>query len=183
MEKEIEIINKDNCIFKRCNKNTYTLQFEIENENIYLSKIIDFSLIKLIYDLNPDIYEKFDFQKINENEGISIMLIKHFFEDLGLPQRYSFIHIQKIIEEKQILFKSTTIHSEKPSIIPKSAEILSIENLTCICDLITPHKILFSLNIDFESGFNIPLFAEKMIGIIIHKIFKRIKQFIENLHI
>ena len=42
------------CFFKN-EKNNYMLSFEMENNNINLSKIIDFNLVKLIYDLNSDI--------------------------------------------------------------------------------------------------------------------------------
>jgi hypothetical protein len=180
----VELFNKDNCTFKRYGVNKYLLEFDIENKNIYIEKIIDFSLLELIYKLNPDIYEHKDFNKINENEVIVIILMKHFFEDLGLPQRYSFMNIKKLIEKNKILFKAQTIiQSEKPQKIPKEAEILNIDNLTCICDLITPHKVKISFDINFNSGFAIPLFAEKLIGVIIHKIFKRLKLFIEKITI
>jgi hypothetical protein len=44
----------------------------------------------------------------------------------------------------------------------------------------TDHAIAFNFNILFNPDINIPPFAEKMVGIIINKIFKRVKQFIEN---
>jgi len=183
MEEQVEIYNKEGCIFKRSGKNKYTLQFEMENKHIYLSKVIDFSLIQLIYDLNPDIYDKVEFKKNSEEEGVAIILIKHFFEDLGLPQRYSFINIQKMLEDDKIIFKAKTIKAEKPYGIPQEAEILSIDNLTCVCNMITNHKIDFHFNISFDSGLHMPSFVEKMIGVIIHKIFKRVKQFIENVRV
>lgn len=183
-EELIELFNKENFVFKRYGVNKYLLEFDIENKNIYMEKIIDFSLIELIYKLNPDIYLHIDFNKINENEVVAILLMKHFFEDVGLPQRYSFMNIKKTIEKNRILFKAQTIiQNEKPEKIPIEAEILNIDNLTCICDLITPHKVKISFDINFNSGFAIPLFAEKLVGVIIHKIFKRLKQFIEKITI
>jgi hypothetical protein len=183
-EELIELFNKENFIFKRYGVNKYLLEFDIENKNIYMEKIIDFSLIELIYKLNPDIYLHIDFNKINENEVVAILLMKHFFEDVGLPQRYSYMNIKKTIEQNRILFKAQTIiQNEKPQKIPIEAEILNIDNLTCICDLITPHKVKISFDINFNSGFAIPLFAEKMVGVIIHKIFKRLKLFIEKITI
>jgi hypothetical protein len=86
----------------------------MENKNIVMSEIIDFNLIKLIYDLNPDVYEKVSIEKVNDNEVILTLLIKHFFEDLGLPQRFSFIHMIKIIEDTQISFVGQSIKSHKP---------------------------------------------------------------------
>jgi hypothetical protein len=180
---EIELFKKENCIFKRIDKNKYTINFNIKNDKIYVSDIIDFSIIKLIFDLNPDIYEKFIFKKINNNEGIAIFLIKHFFEDMGFTQRYSHMHITKIFEENRIIFKSKSIKIEKPDEISENVEILNIKNFTCICDLITNNHVNFFINIDFDFDLVIPLFLEKMIGLLIYKVFLRLKQFIEKLYI
>ena len=98
-EELVELFNKENCTFKRYGLNKYLLEYFMENKNIYMEKIIDFSLIQLIYNLNPDIYEHIEFNKINENEVVAILLMKHFFEDIGFPQRYSFMNIKKIVEK------------------------------------------------------------------------------------
>ena len=68
MDESKILFNKDGLQFIKLTKNTYKLQFQMENNTMDLSKIIDFSLIKLIYDLNPDIYEKVNVEKHNENE-------------------------------------------------------------------------------------------------------------------
>lgn len=182
MNEEI-LFEKDGLKFTKIKKNNYNLVFSMENKNINLSKIIDFNLITLLYELNPDIYEKLNIQKINENEIIVNFLIKHFFEDLGLPQRFSYLYMKKKIENNQILFESQTIRSKRPPCMPDEAELLNVENINTICDIITPHKMLFNCNIIFDDDANIPQFAEKMVGIIINKIFKRVKQFIENVRI
>jgi hypothetical protein len=109
--------------------------------------------------------------------------MKHFFEDLGLPQRFSFIHMRKIEEERKITFNSKSIKTHRPPNMPEDSELMAIQDLTCICDIITPHKLNFSSNIIFEPYMNIPPFAEKMVGMILHKIFKRVKQFIENVQL
>ena len=50
-----------------------------------------------------------------------------------------------------------------------------------ICDVLTPHKISFSFTVLFEDYVKIPQFAEKLVGVILNKIFKRVKLFIENI--
>mgnify|MGYP003333288924 CR=1 FL=1 len=87
-------------------KNQYKLDFSIQNERIIIANILDFNLIKLIYDLNPDVYEYVNIEKINENEAIATLLMKHFFEDLGLPQKYSYMNMKRITEPN-ISFTST----------------------------------------------------------------------------
>ena len=73
------LYSKEGFIFTKNDKNDYTLSFSMQNNSIVLSKIIDFNVIKLIYDLNSDIYEKININIINENEAIANLLIKHLF--------------------------------------------------------------------------------------------------------
>jgi hypothetical protein len=183
MDSETILFNKEGFIFSRIKKNHYKLEFTIENNNIIISKIIDFNLIKLIYDLNPDVYEKVELEKLNDFEAIVSLLLKHFFEDLGLPQKYSFLHMRKNIEERKIIFQSQSIRSHRPEGIPDDAEQMNIQDFISVCDIITPHKSNFTFNVIFDPNANVPAFAEKMVGTILFKIFKRVKQFIENVRI
>lgn len=183
MDQSEVLLNKEGLQFARVKAKHYALTFSMENPNIILSNIIDFNLIKLIYDLNSDIYEKVILDKINDEEAVATLLMKHFFEDLGLPQRFSFLHIKKIVEERRIIFKSQSIRSHKPEGMPEDAELMTINDLTSVCDIVTPHKINFAFNIIFDPIMNIPPFAEKLVGLILFKIFKRVKQFIENVRL
>lgn len=176
------LFTKEGFHFIKNEKNNYQLTFELKNNHIILPNIIDFNLVKLIYDLNGDIYENVVLNKINEDEAIMTMLIKHLFEDLGLPQRFSHIHIQKHIETDKITFVSESIN-ERPPNMPPEAEQAPIQNMICTCHIITPHHIQFKCEIIFGNNMSIPPFAEKMVGLIIFKIFNRVKQFIENVRI
>jgi len=180
---EAILFEKDGFIFSRVKKNNYKLNFSMENNNIILSKIIDFNLIKLIYDLNGDVYEKVSMEPLNENEVIATLLMRPLFQDLGLPQRFSYIHIKRSIEEKRIIFKGQSIKSHRPEGIPEDAELMAMEDLTCVCDIITDHKIQFSFIVLFDPSMNFPSFAEKMVGMILNKMFRRVKQFIENVRV
>jgi hypothetical protein len=177
------LFEKEDFKFIYINKNHYKIQFIVKNNNIILPKIIDFTLIKLIYDLNPDIYEKVNMEEYGSDKDsvIITILMKHLFEDIGLSQKFSFIHMNKTVEEKKITFQSKSIVDLRPNCIPEDAELLNIQNMTCICDIITTHHVIFSINIIFDTETNIPPFAEKMIGLILYKIITRVKQFIENI--
>ncbi len=178
------LYSKEGFTFVKQCKNNYALSFQMENNCIDLSKIIDFSLVKLIYDLNGDIYEKVHLEKINDNEAIMNILMKHLFEDIGLPQRFSYVHVLKNvdIENHKITFISKSIYSDRPPDMPEHSEQLPIQNVTCECNILTPHQIKFSFHVAFEDKMNIPPFAEKMVGLILFKIFNRVKQFIEAYH-
>jgi hypothetical protein len=174
------LYSKEGFIFTKNQKNDYTLSFSMQNNSIVLSKIIDFNLIKLIYELNPDVYEKINMNIINENEAIANLLMKHLFKDLGLPQRFSYVRINKIVEENSIKFISQTIKPETPEGMPPDAELMPIKNMVCDCRINTPHQIEFICNIQFEKTMTIPPVAEKLVGLILYKIFNRVKQFIDN---
>ena len=182
MDEEV-LFHKEGFQFVKIQENQYKLDFSIENQNIILSKIIDFNLIKLIYDLNTDIYEKVYMDKLNDNQVICTLLMKNLFEDLGLPQRFSYLHIDKVIEEGIILFSSKSIKSHRPADVPPESELMSIENMTILCDVINPHKMNCSIRIILDNEQNIPNVIEKIVGIILNKIFKRVKQFIENVRL
>lgn len=174
------IYEKDGMIFTKIDDKKYCLTFSMENKNILIANIIDFNLFKLIYELNGDIYERVDLQKLNENQALVTLLIRHLFEDLGLPQKYSYLHMTKTVNNHQIIFRSQSIHSERPEGVPDEAELMAMKENIGVCDIVTPHKMNFSFTVQFEDYVEIPQFAEKMVGILLNKIFKRVKQFIEN---
>jgi hypothetical protein len=180
MDSEIVLFNKEGFKFTRSIKNHYKLEFSIENERINIANIIDFNMIKLIYDLNPDVYEYVNLNRVSENEVIITLLMKHFFEDLGLPQRFSYINMKRHVETNKIVFHSKSIRDHRPPNMPPDSELMNMRDLICNCDIITAHKAKFDVNVIFDPSMNVPPFAEKMIGMILFKIFKRVKQFIEN---
>ena len=61
------LYEKDGMIFTKIDDKKYNLSFSMENKNILIANIIDFSLFTLIYELNGDIYESVNLTKINEN--------------------------------------------------------------------------------------------------------------------
>ena len=70
------LVEKDGMKFIKLEKNKYNLLYSIENQNINLEPLINFELIKLIYELNPDIYEKVVLNKHNEEEAQITILIQ-----------------------------------------------------------------------------------------------------------
>jgi hypothetical protein len=177
------LVEKDGMKFIKLERNKYNLTFSVENKNINLVPLINFELIKLIYELNPDIYEKVILNKTNEEEAKITLLIKHFFNDLGFPQKYSHMGFEKTITEKGVNFVGSSIFSEKPDFIPSEVELLPIEILNIDCTVISQHKVDLNCVIVFHNVLVIPSFIEKVIGIIINKIFSRIKKFIENIKV
>jgi len=166
----------------------YNMHFNLENNNIKLDNIIDFHLIKLLYDLNQDIYEKIDLKIVNDTQAILLAINKHLFQDLGISQKYSCLKITKKIQDtKKIIFdlqtiKTNSIEHSMSHLIPEKAEQLPIEQFIIVCNVINQHKI--NTIIDFKLNTNIielPDFIENVLCKIFMKMFKRVKQFIENI--
>ena len=177
------LVEKDDMKFIKLEKNKYNLTYSIENKNINLEPLINFELIKLIYELNPDIYEKVVLNKISEEEAEITLLMKHFFNDLGFPQKYSHMGLKKSVSPNRINFVGASIFSEKPSYIPNEVELLPIDRLDIDCTIVSPHKVSLNCLIVFNNSLVIPTFIEKVIGIIINKIFVRVKKFVESIKV
>ena len=67
--------------------------------------------------------------------------------------------------------------------MPPDAEVVPIRKMVSNCDIITPHKIRFTFIVLFENYMVVPPVVEKLVGLILYKIFNRVKQFIENIRI
>jgi hypothetical protein len=180
-------MNKNNVLFEKPNfklikhnKNNYFFNFFIENNFIDISKLIDFSFIKLVYQLNSDIYENISFTNIDENTIIATVVMKHFFQDLGIPQKYLHIAINKQINDNCIIFKSVPIIDNPLVNIPIEAEPIHIKYLTIECHCLSLNKINFETTILLDDNVNVPNVVENIIGSLVFKIFNRIKQFIDN---
>ena len=184
-EDSILFKNKD-IVMNRVCKNNYTIKYNMENNHIILSKILDFNIIRLVYDLNKDFFENIQLNIIDENNAVIFILVKPLFSDFGMPQRYAHLKvIRHQIDSEFILFNcyKTDDESEfiKSAVLPPNVELLPIDNVKLICKCLNPHHVEFQQNIFYDTRFNIPKFMEKMAGIIFSKMFLRTKQFIENI--
>lgn len=171
------IYEKNGCSLKRIEEDEYTFQFSLHNRNIRVSKLLDFSLISLIYELNKDIFDFIDIERRGESEAIAVVLLKNVFEEIGLPQRYIHVHIRKQVDGDRTSFLLGSIRTHRPSMIPKEAEPMEVDNWRCDCEVgLESSKVVLHLHHLF-----IPSFAQKLVGLLFFKVFDRLKQFIENI--
>lgn len=179
------ILKKDDLEFIRSSENNYCITFKIKNNDIILPKIINFDLLKLVYELNPDIYEQTDMNIIDENNAKTIILMKHFFKDLGKEQSYFSLNIIKVDDNDNCTkFISSPNNIDRlPEFIPNEAKHFPINGIIFLFEKISNHEIKFTCNMEIKKGIKIPQMIEKFIGTLLHKIFKRVKLFIENVKI
>jgi hypothetical protein len=177
------IVNKKDHKMTRINNQNYLFEFEIENNQILLEKIINLDFLNIINELNKqDIFEDFYLEKHSENCATVYILFKHLFKDFGLPQKYA--HLDIIFEkiDKQIFYKITTNNNlPKRNLRPIEAELIPISNVNTACEFINPHKVSVKTVSSFNKNMELPEFIERLATTIISKIFLRIKQFIEKI--
>jgi hypothetical protein len=182
-ETPVVIISKNGLEFSRMKKNNYTTAFSMVNNRILLPPIFNFDIINLIYKINPDIYEYVKLTPINENEAELVTVTKHFFKDLGMPQRYVHLKIIKTNYGNVVEFRATSIidNGIKPENVPAHAAQLPIVLMKTVCTILSPHHVAFTQNMQLnDKAIPVPPYVEKILGSIMTKIFTRVKQFIEN---
>ena len=110
-----------------------------------------------------------------------MFFIKRFFIDLGFPQRYSYLSIKKVTNGNTISFISKTIKDERPARIDPRLELVDIENITTSIEVVHHHKLNNICDITFCDDAKVLMMLDSVLRIIINKIFKRVKDFIEKL--
>ena len=173
------IVNKDGFQFSKQGTNQYNAGFTLENNKIRIPAIINIDFVKVIYDLSPDLFESVSLAKINESEAMLTLLVKPLFEDLGVSQKFIYLHIRRMQTKSSIIFESQTIHSQRPDKIPEDAELVNICMLTNEFTIHSNHKVVVSNKIVLDDDIVIPPFVDKIVGTLLAKVFKRVKQFIE----
>jgi hypothetical protein len=188
MNNEI-LFTKDDFNFIKVNDSCYEVSFTLENNNIYLDEVIGYPFIKLIYDLNQDIFERME-MKVNKKDDKAevIIVVRDLFEDIGLAQFYAYVNIENVTSEryKKVFKANSLLCNDRPDIVPKEAECLPIMNFDCEYHSITPHKIECRYTVEIKENINNNVsvsFLEKMVGKILFKLFGRIKTFIQNVNV
>jgi len=182
---EIKVImDKKDYKMTRINKNSYEFEYEIENKNILLEKIINLDFIKIIHEINKaDIFEDFYIERHSEGSATFFILFKHFFNDFGLTQKYAHLDIIFEQHDKKSIFKTTTNNNlPKSNLKTPTAELLPISDVTTVCNLINPHRAMIKTKTNFYGNLGLPDFVEQLATTIISKIFLRTKQFIEKIN-
>jgi hypothetical protein len=176
------VFNKNGMTIKK-NDNKYQLEISLENRNIFIKNIINLYLIELFFVLNDKLFDSHKVIIHNENNATVYCVIKHFYKDLGVTQKYLCLNITKLIKDEDILFTVENAQDTENTYnfnVPIGGEIIQFQNYTVNCHLFSPHQVNIIGKIDIIHSSPLPDFVEKFSFTIISKIFFTIKQFIEN---
>ena len=82
------LLDKDGIKLEKQSGVCYYTTFEITNNKLNLVDIINFDLLSLVSELNPDIFESITIDKINEEEANVVIVMKHLFKDINELARH-----------------------------------------------------------------------------------------------
>jgi len=157
------------------NDNNYNLTFDMTSN--LLEKIMNIHFFELFFDLNKNMIETINIEKSDSDKYTIILLLKHYFKELGVKQKYLKLNLHH-----DIINECFTIQTNKQLFmdIIKNTELLNID-IFFKYNRITNNKYSFEIKvtkIDTEDLEDIGI--EKMTGKIIIKIFNNLKEYIEK---
>jgi hypothetical protein len=172
-------------LLKNNNDNYFILVFTCNNINVIFKKLINFSLYKLIGDINSNILEKIEIVNIiKDDEEVDILfLFKELVMDLGIGKKYMHIRtVKRIIDNNTIIFNSYDVPYDKSNELEKNGytKITSdISNLKINFENENKINVLYGFKIDINEP--IPIYMQNITGIIMKKIFINLKHLFESI--
>jgi len=174
----IEILNKDEIKITRNEKNKYVTEIDIREGKLDVRKLFQFDKLYILKELNADIIEKLEVSNSTSDCATILVLYKHFFKELGFSKFGIFLNVVKNENENFIEFTALN----NLSIVNENTDYTVLPIETMVIQILKKNdnstKIILDtfINVSFE----IPPSIEKLVLQFVHKIFTRIKQFIEN---
>lgn len=164
---------------------SFTLEFDLHNENIDLHNVLGFKLYELINTLNKDIVDDVIFSthpKDGKNYIESLVILKRFGEEFGIPQKYIYSKTNMIVDDEDtVRFVAEQLECPDNITLPNHCEPVSAGKSTLKIVVTNNNTAKVLYNFDLKLDDNVPKYMEKMPGLLMKKMFMRLKTFIENL--
>ena len=177
------LCNKENIyLSKDKEKNMYLLEFKVKNPKIFIPNLINFKIYELLFELNKDVIESVEIKRIiNENEIDVLILFKQFGESFGIKKKFMYVNVQIEYSQNIIYIRSNDLSLNDTSITNFYEPMKNDLSFIRIASSEDGHEIdlqnIFKMSVSDE----LPIFMENITGILMKKIFHRLKLFIENL--
>ena len=178
------VCDKHDIILKRNKEhnNMFTLHFEVKNPNMLLRKLIDLKLYNLMYELNKDVLERVETLYEDDEGSLNVLLVfKRFGSELGIAQKYMLLHTtrEEDTDTGNIRIMSKSIPSNHTI---EGCEVVNSKYANLVVSFHTEHhaEIHYEFHMDMED--DLPTYMENIVGLLMKKIFFRLKTFIEKMH-
>ena len=170
---------------KNKSNNHFIITFKLENQNYDLIQLTDYSFFKMMADINKDILQelRLDTDNVcdqNDSEKVNMyFLFNPIAEDFGILKKCMSIQTNKQIGDNCIIFKSKNLDH-----IPN--DMMKYDKVNCHfsqlnIDILNNHllNVRYEFNIDIKE--DLPIYMQNLIGLIMKKMFLKLKLFIENM--
>lgn len=164
---------------------SFTLEFDLFNEKIDLHNVVGLKLYELINVVNKDVIEDVVFLT-HPNEGKdyieSLVVLKRFGAEFGIPQKYIYSKTSMKVDNKDtVRFIAEQLKCPDNIKLPDNCEPVSAgtSTLKIVVNNNSCAKVTYTFDLKLDD--NVPKYMEKMPGLLMKKMFIRLKSFIENL--
>jgi len=155
------------------------LELSCVNEKYKIQELVNINIYNLIAKINSDLLDKVEIINKYDDENLDMLIIfNRFGSELGIPKKYMYVNVKCIKNKNLIKFVSKDLKYEK--------EIENCEQITnSYSDLSVTinneHNI--DINYEFEINMNedLPIYMEDYLGLLMKKLFIRLKTFIEKM--
>lgn len=163
----------------------FKLMFDVKNDCYNLYNAIGFKLFSLLGELNKDTIAETYSDDYSETTTTSIktgIIFKQIGKDFGITQKYIFSNIEKHrISDDTFKFILNKIDKPEDAVVPKKSESVIQSSSTLDIKLYTPHHASFVYLFSIEFDEEMPLHMNNIPGMLMKKIFYRLKNFLDNI--
>jgi len=178
------LCNKENILLQKDKKsNTFYIAFECENSKINIKKLINLKIYNILFQLNKDIFDDINVEKINKNEANIRFLFKSIGKEVGIKKKFLYTKT-KIIKNKEdntISFVTNDQTFDLDNSIYSKYDKIETKYENLFIKKINKHKIQIQYMFNYDIKEELPVYMENVMGFMMKKIFYRLKNFIENL--
>ena len=177
----VKVCNKyDILLTKNKDTDVFTIKFSMINNKVDISKLMSFSIYDLIKDLNSDLLDRLEIKKKHsENECDVLFCFSKLGKELGISNKYMFIKSKITREDQRITFYSNSIPYLDNDIGKKYSKITN-EFSDLYVDILPDNEVQINYVFKIDMHEPLPIYMENMIGLMMKKMFYRLKVFIEN---
>lgn len=174
-------------------KNTFMIDFDINNPEASLVKFCSYNIFKLMFELNrEDAIQELRLTEPTDDSRAQILIVfKRKGDDVGIKQKYLRLNLNMIMLPipsggTNYVFEGAPIGIGKYSgdltyTAPGSEEVIDVDAILCM-SLTTDHhiRVQFMLSVPAPARQQ-PSYIENSLGIVMKKILSRTKTFIERI--
>jgi hypothetical protein len=177
------VCDKENIVLKKNkeNNNAFSLEFDVMNPNIMLRKLIDLKLYQLMFELNKDVLERVETLRSRDDGSIDVLLVfKRFGSELGIAQKYMLLNTRReedaVSGEIRILSKSIPYEGDI-----RGCDVVTSSYAHLVVSPRTEHHVDVRYAFHMDLVDDLPTYMENIAGLLMKKIFFRLKTFIEKM--